>query len=63
LEVVKKLKKNNGHNKMTLKGNSKFLKYETKNYSTSFSKLTRNDKDMTKIINNNNKIFLDVHKI
>jgi len=38
---------------MALKGNSKFLKYETKNYSTSFSKLTRNDKDMTKIINNN----------
>jgi hypothetical protein len=49
---------------MALKGNSKFPKYETKNYSTSFSKPTRNDKDMTKIIKNNNSYnkLSDVHK-
>lgn len=59
LQGVTKVKKNNKHNKMTLKGNSKFLKYETKNYSTRFSKLTRNDKDMTR--NNNIRIIITIN--
>jgi len=65
LEGVTEIKKNNRQNKMALKGNSKFLKYEAKNYSTNFSKLTRNDKYMTRNINNdnNNNKRLEVHRI